>query len=66
MQTIRIKLNESVVGDDYTYSKGEEVDAPEDRAKSLIKAGHANPVEANAHTKSEKAISKQAQTAEKR
>lgn len=64
MQTIRIKLNESVVGDDYTYAAGEEVHAPEDRAKDLIKSGHANPVES--HAKAEKAISKQAQTAEKR
>jgi len=64
---MKIKLNTSVVGGDYTYAAGEEVDAPEERAKDLVKAGHAEIVEQSSGAKSaEKATSKQAANAEKR
>ena len=37
--TIKIKLLDSVAGTDYSYGKGGTYDAPEDRAKDLIKGG---------------------------
>ncbi len=55
MATIRIKLSESVSGADYDYPAGLETDAPEDRAKDLIRAGYATQVGGKAEQR-EKAI----------
>lgn len=55
MKTIRIKLNDSVSGVDYEYAAGLTVDAPEERAKDLIRAGYATQV-GNAAEQREKAI----------
>lgn len=69
-QTIKIQMLTSVAGGDYMYAAGELVDAPVDRARDLLQAGHAAlangklaepPVE-----KSEKAVSKAAANSEKR
>lgn len=42
-KTIHIRLLTSVAGTEYTYSAGQEVDAPEHIAVDLIQAGHAVP-----------------------
>lgn len=41
MNTIKIRLVTSVVGDGYEYPAGTVTDAPADRAKDLLQAGHA-------------------------
>lgn len=65
--SMKIKLLTSVVSSDYNYAAGQEVDAPEERAKDLIRAGHAELLESSAGAKSaEKATSKAAAAAEKR
>lgn len=46
---IAIRLVTSVVGGDYTYAAGQEVDAPDHIAADLIQAGHAVPVNADKH-----------------
>jgi hypothetical protein len=38
-KTIKIIALDSMVGNDFVYNKGGEYDAPEDRAKDLVKAG---------------------------
>ena len=42
-KTIKIRMTTSVAGTDYAYRADQVVDAPEDRAKDLLKAGHAIP-----------------------
>lgn len=44
MSNVKIRLLTSVAGGDYTYAAGDEVDAPEERAKDLVRAGHAEMV----------------------
>lgn len=39
MATIKIQVLDSLVGTDFTYPKGLIVDAPEERAKELVRAG---------------------------
>lgn len=41
MATIKIRLLTSVAGGDFHYPAGSEVDAPEDVARDLLRAGHA-------------------------
>lgn len=66
-KTIRIKLIYSVASTEYDYIAGQEVDAPEYIANDLIQAGHATICASDKPSeRTEKAISKQAQTAEKR
>lgn len=38
---MRIKLLVSVVGTDFSYGKGQEVECSEERARDLIRGGHA-------------------------
>lgn len=38
---MKIKLLVSVVGNDFSYGKGQVVDCSEERAKDLIRGGHA-------------------------
>ncbi len=46
--TIKIRALDSCVGNDFVYSKGGTYDAPEERAKDLIRGGLAVPVEVEA------------------
>lgn len=62
MTTIRIRMLDSVTSTFYAYPKGAEVDAPEEIALDLLKGGHAERISASP----EKALSKQANKAEKR
>lgn len=64
--TRKIRLNTSVVGGDYNYAAGEEVDAPVDRAIDLVNAGHAEFLDLQKQPKKETAASKAAEAAEKR
>lgn len=41
MNTIKIRLVTSVVGNGFEYPAGTVTDAPEDRAKDLLQAGYA-------------------------
>lgn len=66
MNTIKIKMNRGCVGADFVYAAGGEYDAPEDRARDLIQAGHATPVSAKASSRAENAISPASKKAEKR
>lgn len=38
---MKIKLLVSVVGTDFSYGKGQEVECSEERARDLIRGGHA-------------------------
>lgn len=47
VKTLGIKLVTSVVGDDFMYAAGQEIqDCPEERALDLLQAGHAVPLNA--------------------
>ncbi len=46
--TIKIRALDSMVGNDFSYAKGGIYDAPEERAKDLIRGGLAVPVEVEA------------------
>lgn len=64
MATIKITLLESCAGNDYSYGKGGTYDAPEERAKDLIKGGLAIP--AGPPIKAETATAKQAKETRKK
>lgn len=49
-KTIKIKMLTSVAGTEYAYRAGQEVDAPEEIAKDLLKGGHAIPAVAEHET----------------
>jgi hypothetical protein len=57
-KTLRIRVNTSIAGTDYTYSAGQEVDAPEYIANDLIRAGHAEIIAAPQVRTAEKATQK--------
>lgn len=59
-------MRRGCVGQDYVYAAGGIYDAPEDRARDLLKAGHADPVGTKPSDTTEKAISPKATKAEKR
>lgn len=62
-----IKLNRGVAGGVFTYAAGQVVVAPEDRADDLVRAGHAEYVDAEKPAdRAQRAESKQAKNAEKR
>lgn len=59
---MKIRMLTSVAGTDYAYAGNAVVDAPESRARDLIRGGHAVPVEdeiAAPVERTEKAIPKQ-------
>lgn len=57
-KTLRIRVNTSIAGTDYTYSAGQEVDSPEHIANDLIRAGHAELIAAPQVRSAEKATPK--------
>lgn len=65
-KTIKIRLKYPVASTEYDYLAGQEVDAPEDRAKDLLQAGHAELVAEKPSERTERAIYPAAKTAEKR
>lgn len=64
-----IKMNRGCVGQDFVYAAGSIYEAPDDRAADLVQAGHAEYVDASSgkpSDRTEKAVSKAAEKAEKR